>query len=392
MRNFSVRTLTTAWMMLCLCMALQAAVPSHPGSDKQKKKAKEETLSADGPYLLYQPDGKTRFIAVDTRGGVIDTVYASLPHDFTFRVTDHRGRIAFDVKPHAIQRPAAAYRMPDKVFVMSDPHGRLDCVVSLLRGNGVIDKKLRWNYGANHLVVIGDIFDRGNDVPQICWLFYKLEAEAARAGGCVSFLLGNHEPMVLAGDMRYTKPKYRLLADKLGVSYPSLWGPNTELGRWLGTRNTMQTIGRDLYVHAGLGREFYDHNLSIDTVNQAMSRALFLNKKERKALSPLTAFLYGNSGPIWYRGLVRTDAKYQPLAADTLQLLLQRYGADHIIVGHTIFKDIRSFYGGKVVGVNVDNKENREKKRGRGVLIEHGHYFVVGDKGVQRTLKEVEEL
>mgnify|MGYP000243614500 CR=1 FL=1 len=37
--------------------------------------------------------------------------------------------------------------------------------------------------------------------------FYKLEEEAAKAGGHVSFMLGNHEPMVLANDLRYTKEK-----------------------------------------------------------------------------------------------------------------------------------------------------------------------------------------
>ena len=278
--------------------------------------------------------------------------------------------------------------MPDKVFVMSDPHGKLDCVVSLLCGNGVIDRQLHWSFGSNHLVVIGDIFDRGNDVPQICWLFYQLEEEAAQAGGRVSFLLGNHEPLLLAGDMRYTKPKYALLAEKVGMAYPLLLGPDTELGRWLGTRNTMQTIGNDLYVHAGLGAEFYDRDLRIDDVNEAMSRALFLKKEERKTLSPLTAFLYGNSGPIWYRGLVRTDAKYNPLPADSLQLILQRYGAEHIIVGHTIFKEVSSFYDGKVIDVNVDNAENRKKKRSRGLLIDNNRYLLVGDKGVQRTLVE----
>ena len=80
------------------------------------------------------------------------------------------------------------------------------------------------------------------------------------------------------------------------MNYPELFGPDTELGKWLGTRNTMQIIGRDLYVHAGLGKNFYDRNLSIPTVNEEMSKALFMNKKERRALSPLTAFLYGNDG------------------------------------------------------------------------------------------------
>lgn len=357
------------------------------GSDSKKKdKEKKEKLSADGPYLLYQPDGKTRVISVDKKGYIIDTTYNVLPVDFTLHVVDHKGRFPFDVQLHPVKRPHWQYRQPEKVFVMSDPHGRLDCVVSLLQGNGVIDKNYNWSFGSNHLMIIGDIFDRGKDVPQIFWLFYKLEDEASKAGGTVSFLLGNHEPMVLANDLRYTKDKYKLLAEKLNIDYPGLFGPDTELGRWLGTRNTMQIIGIDLYVHAGLSKSFYDHNLTIPTVNEEMSKGLFMNKKERRALSPLTAFLYGNDGPIWYRGLVRTDAKYHPMAQDTLQMVMDRYNAKRIIVGHTIFKDITTFYNGKVIGVNVDNKENRKKKRGRALLIDKNTYFVVGDKGIQRKL------
>lgn len=204
------------------------------GSDgKKKDKEKKEELSADGPYVLYQPDGKTRVISVDKKGKITDTTYVALPEDFTLHVVDHKGRFPFDVKLHPVKRPDWQYRQPEKVFVMSDPHGRLDCVISLLQGNGVIDKNYNWSFGSNHLMVIGDIFDRGKDVPQIFWLFYKLEDEAAKAGGTVSFLLGNHEPLVLANDLRYTKDKYKVLAQKLNMDYPKLFGPDTELGKWL---------------------------------------------------------------------------------------------------------------------------------------------------------------
>lgn len=373
-----------AFTLVFICSGLSAGTLDLDG--KKRDKEKKEKLSADGPYVIYEPDGKARIVSVDVKGRIKDTTYVAIPEDFTLHVVDHKGRFPFDVKLHPVKRPGWKYRQPDKVFVMSDPHGKLDCVISLLRGNDIIDKKYRWSFGKNHLVVIGDIFDRGKDVPQIFWLFYKLEKEATEAGGHVSFLLGNHEPMVLAGDLRYTEGKYKALAERLHMGYPQLFGPDTELGRWLGTRNTMQTIGSDLYVHAGLGRDFYDRNLSIPAVNEEMSRALFMNKKERKALSPLTAFLYGSNGPIWYRGLVRTDEKYHPLAQDSLQLIMKRYDAKHIIVGHTIFKDISTFYDGRVVGVNVDNEENRKKKRGRAMLIDRNAYFVVGDKGRMRKL------
>lgn len=373
-------------LLTCISSGLMAGTLALGEKGKNKKEEKKELLTADGPYILYQPEGGARVITVNECGVLLDTTYATLPEDFSFRVSDHKGRYPFTVKLHPSKRQSWQWQQADKVFVMSDPHGKMDCVVSLLQGNHVIDRDLHWSFGNNQLMVIGDIFDRGKDVTQIFWFFYKLEAEAVAAGGKVSFLLGNHEPMVLAGDMRYSKGKYQALADTLGMSYPYLWSENTELGRWLATRNTMQVIGKDLYVHAGLSKNFYEHNLDINTVNETMSKALFMDKKKRSALSPLTDFLYGSYGPIWYRGLVRDKEKYHPLSADTLQLLLNRYQVDRIIVGHTIFDDITKFYKGKVIGVNVDNEKNRKHKRGRALLIEPRGCFIVGDKGKMRKL------
>ena len=180
--------------------------------------------------------------------------------------------------------------------------------------------------------------------------------------------------------------KYKVLADKLGVPYAQLFGRNSELGKWLATRNTIQIIGNDLSVHAGLSKEFYEMELSIPVVNEEMSKVLFLNKKDRKSYSALSAFLYGNSGPIWYRGLVRSEEKYNPLTLEILELILKRYNVKKIIVGHTIFDDISTFYNGKVIDVNVNNLTNKENKKGRGIIIKNNRYKVIGDSGVQRKL------
>lgn len=382
------RRFHVAGWVACLFLLLVVSSGLRAGtSAKEGDKKKDVEMAADGPYVIHHPDGSVRVIQADAGGCVHDTVYSRLPDGFRLHVEDHSGRITFDVSLHAVGRPEWKYPHPGRVFVMSDPHGKLDCVVSLLQGNGVIGSDLSWTFGKNHLVVIGDVFDRGKDVLPIFWLFYKLEEEAARAGGCVSLLLGNHETMVLAGDLRYAKDKYKELARRLGVDYQRLFGPDTELGRWLATRNTVEVIGADLYVHAGLGRAFYDRNLTLPQVNREMSDALFMTKAQRKEHSPLTAFLYGNEGPVWYRGLVRTAEKYNPLPADSLQLLLGRYEVERIIVGHTVFEDITRFYGGRVIGVNVDNEENRERGLGRALLIEGNDYLVVGDKGVLRPCR-----
>ncbi len=275
---------------------------------------------------------------------VNDTVISTRRNEIKIKVIDPDGRFPFEVKLHDVDRPQWKYPEGKNVFVMADPHGRLDCVVSLLQANNIIDKYLNWSFGNNHLIVIGDVFDRGDDVLQIFWLLYKLEEEAKNSGGRVSLLLGNHEAMVLANDIRYTTGKYKELSNKLGVEYAQLFALNTELGRWIGTRNTIEVVGNNLYVHAGLSSQFYYFDFSIPTVNEEISRAIFLKKNERKSLSPMTAFLYGSKGPLWYRGMVRQEEKYDPISSDVLDKILDKYKIKRIIVGHTIFEDITTFY------------------------------------------------
>ena len=147
---------------------------------------RRDSLSVDGPYILYT-DGGVRVITVDKDGTIEDNLYPEAPA--TFKVTDHLGHYPFEVSLRPFSRQEwLVESQPERVFVMSDPHGRLDCVVSLLQGNNVIDSDLRWSYGRDHLVMIGDIFDRGEDAVQIYWLFYKLQQEAQEAGGRVTML------------------------------------------------------------------------------------------------------------------------------------------------------------------------------------------------------------
>ncbi|MCQ2147813.1 MAG: metallophosphoesterase [Bacteroidales bacterium] len=341
---------------------------------------------SDGPYIFYREDGKARVVTVGKDGQVNDSVVDKVGVGSTFTVTSHSGEYSFDVTLHENVRPEWKQSPAEKTLIMSDPHGNLECVISLLQGNGVIDSSLKWSFGQNRLVIIGDIFDRGNDVTQIFWLVYKLEQEAQKAGGNVTFLYGNHEPMVLAGDLRYAKEKYTSLAEKIGSTYQDMMGKDTELGHWLATRNTIQVIGDALYVHAGLSQDFLDKNLSIPEVNEIISNNIFKTSAERKATSELTYFLFKTYGPIWYRGLVYSKKKYVPASMETLDAALTKYGVSRIFVGHTIFKNVKTFYRKKVVDVNVDNKVNMAKGRSRGILLQNGKTYVVGDKGIIKSI------
>ena len=349
------------------------------------KWADGSAMHADGPYLIYGDNLDVRKISIDTLGHLRDGVMHDPRVGTAFNVFSDDAKYEFQIKLHPIARPAWKCEAAGKILVLSDPHSNFKCFVSLLQGNGVIDKYLNWTYGKNQLVIIGDVFDRGTDATQIFWLIYQLEQEAADAGGQLHFLYGNHEPMVLSGDIRYTNRKYKKLADSLGMEFRQLMGPDTELGRWLATRNTMMVIGDNLFVHAGISQEFLDKNCTIPQVNEMVSRGLFMTKEERKADGELY-FMFKSNGPIWYRGLVYSKKKYNPASEETVDAALARYGVKRIFVGHTIFKNVRTFYRKKVIAVNVSNRENMLKGRSRGILIAGGNYYTVGDHGVMDKL------
>jgi len=100
---------------------------------------------------------------------------------------------------------AAQYRWSgvDRVVALSDPHGAYDALLATLEHAGIIDADGDWVGGETHLVVTGDLLDRGSDSRRIMDLIMKLEAQAPDSGGMVHLTLGNHEVMNLVGDLRY---------------------------------------------------------------------------------------------------------------------------------------------------------------------------------------------
>ena len=90
-----------------------------------------------------------------------------------------------------------------RVIAIADMHGAYDAAVQALQAADVVDDELGWKAGDAHLVIVGDILDRGPDSRAAMDLLMRLEGEAAASGGRVHVLIGNHEAMNLVGDMRY---------------------------------------------------------------------------------------------------------------------------------------------------------------------------------------------
>jgi hypothetical protein len=264
---------------------------------------------------------------------------------------------AFEVK----LRPAASIA-PDNVttknsapmFVVADTHGEFEILVQMLSAHRVIDRALKWSFGRGRLVILGDVFDRGAHHTEILWLIYALEAQAARAGGAVHFVLGNHESMVMRGDLRYLNPRYLQSARVLGVnSYSALFSADSLLGQWLRTRPAVLRLNDYLCLHGGISPELVDRRISLSDINTTVRTLLGESVFDTDAERDRAVFLLGEGGPLWYRGYFARDGSSPVASLQDIDRIREFFGVRTILVGHTVVPTIESLYEGKVIAVQV---------------------------------------
>lgn len=240
-----------------------------------------------------------------------------------------------------------------KIAAFSDIHGQYDLLVRLLVNNKIIDKDLNWIFGEGHLVIVGDIFDRGDKVNEILWLVYDLEVQAKGKGGRVHYLLGNHEYMVLYNDLRYIHDKYHTSSNLLDEKYDQLYGNNTILGRWIRSKSTIVKINDIIFTHAGISDNLITYeSFNIENINNKMRQSIPGLKKIRKLRKTGTKnkfyeIYFGENSLIWYRGYFDEKLK-EP---DILKIL-ELVDANHIVVGHTSNERVIQLYNNKVIGID----------------------------------------
>jgi hypothetical protein len=164
--------------------------------------------------------------------------------------------------------PAQPWRFPavERVVAVGDVHGDLAATEKILRAAGVVDDAGRWRGGTTWVVQGGDLLDRGDDEQAIVDWFERLEAEAAAAGGRFLWLLGNHELMNAAGDLRYVTPGgFRDFEDVPGLPLErfaevpegararvAALAPGGPYARILAGQNLAVVVGDTAFVHGGI--------------------------------------------------------------------------------------------------------------------------------------------
>ena len=266
---------------------------------------------------------------------------------------------------------------PARIVAVGDLHGDFAIWLAIARAAGLVDGAGHWSGGRTTLVQTGDIVDRAPDSLKIVRHLMQLEREASRAGGKVVVLVGNHEAMMMTGDLRYTVPGefaafadarsarrrddfytahvaaidafYRrrdatlspaairdqwLLDTPLGmIEHQAAWAPSGDIGRWTIGHAAVVQIGDTLFVHGGISPAY----AAVPTAEINRRVAAALTARETAA----TSIINDPLGPLWYRGLAGLAPEgtppgtpRPPVRVELDQMLAQR-GIQRIVIGHT---------------------------------------------------------
>lgn len=331
------------------------------------------SFSPDGPVIIYS-DGKIlNYSIIPGRSGFTVSQKEIKKSDLlTCYIDVINENFTFNLKEN-ISTEQSVYPAPDKMLIISDIEGNFKGFKMILTGAGVIDNNYYWTFGKGHLVLPGDFFDRGINVTETLWLIYKLEAEAEAAGGKIHFILGNHEMMNLKGRLKYVRQKYIVNADSMKLDYNNWYTADTELGRWLRSKNAVEKIGDYIFVHGGISKNFpaeYDIEMISSQIRECMDK-IYPEGTMSKDI------FIGSDGPLWYRGIA--DMKE---TQEEVENTLKRFGAEKMIIGHTIISDSVSYlYNQKVIAIDLEHEENTAKGNMYALYFQNGNFYKIDNTG-----------
>ena len=295
----------------------------------------------DGPVVFKHPDNQllVKYYCNDQIYSVVTERETSIDchgrhYSFNFYEPKQYETFSFD--------------MPEKLVAIGDIHGRLETFKSLLLASEVIDDHSQWQFGEGHLVLTGDAIDRGRESIQVLWFIYQLQNQAMQAGGRVHFILGNHEHMAMANDLRYVESGHRYAIEQM-MPYAESLSSKTLLGRWLKEQPHIIKLGDMLFTHGGISPSILQNESNLDSLNrqyiQSTKSGMSDESYYQVAKDPIS--------PSWYRGYFAEAKMYPKISENELDDVLNFFDVSTIVVGHTRQQQISHYFNEKLIAIDT---------------------------------------
>jgi len=277
-------------------------------------------------------------------------------------------------------QPDAVFDVAADTLVLSDIEGNARFLEAALKSLEVTDADGNWRYGRNHLVIDGDAVDRGRDVFAVLWRLYALSLQAQDAGGAVHLVLGNHEQYLLRGNVsRHNRDHLHALSRLGGQS--AAFGADTVIGHWLRQQPVIVKSGKTIITHGGASPLVADAGFTVNQLNSAMRRYWAGDMPGKAELDAVI----GPAGLTQYRGYFESgDERYGLATEAQVKEVLAHFGADHIVVGHTLVDGVSAFHSGRVWNVDV----NSNTARPEALLIRNGEPVVLSTSAPRGLAEE----
>lgn len=343
----------------------------------------------DGPYVFGQGEGRYG-LRVTGDGQSPSSLSREEVEGSVQVVVDREPRTEFTV-PLRLEHPRSTLEISGvtRYLAISDLEGNFDALEELLLRNSVVDSSLAWTFGDGHLILIGDIVDRGVNVVPCLWLIYKLEAEAALAGGGVHYVLGNHERYLLDGRVKSAAKKYSGTSRLTGLPQDELWSEDSELGRWLRSKPVLVKVNRTLFVNGGISPLVLGMGPTLQSVDDAAAASLTLGNSVFRSVSG--DLLHDSTGILLHRGLAMASTGEDPKpkeSAEHVAAVLKHFDVDEIAIGHTLSPKVGYDYGGSVLRVDVDHAAGVRE----GLLFDSGQLWRVDASGARSALGAIDDV
>jgi hypothetical protein len=346
-------------------------------------------LDKEGPYVFYEND---TILSVNyLRGNKKDGFYTStenyatnttIPGTCYFPLEDTT--FNFTIYP-TIETPKTIYNDGNPIVAISDIESGFKTFRDFLIQQKVIDKNLNWTFGKGHLVLVGDFVDRGFSTTQVLWFIYKLEQEAKKQGGIVHFIIGNHELKNMQAKFGAASQKYLAVSAILDKQQHDLYSPKSFLGKWLSSKNAIEKINGHIFVHGGIHPEVTALGLSLDEINTISKNQYYKAYFPKPQQTPAQLITSTRKGISWYRGYFKDN-----LSQEEIDTQLEVFKAKSVVVGHTLQSKVKSFYNGKVIGIDVKHPKDYHKSwpntQSEGLLIANDVMYRLLHDGTKKEL------